>query len=52
MLLRPSSTKTDSSLPPLDVWAWKQLGERGTELTGYRVHSVFEDFTWDKSATR
>jgi hypothetical protein len=23
----------------------------GTELTGYAVHSVFEDFTWDKSVT-
>jgi hypothetical protein len=51
VLLRPSSTKTDAALPPLDVWAWKQLGERGTALTGYRVHSVFEDFTWDKDET-
>ena len=51
MLLRPSSTKADSALPPVDVWTWKQLGERGTELTKYPVHSVFEDFTWDKSET-
>ena len=43
--------KPDSSLPPLDVWAWKQLGERGTALTGYPVHSVFEDFTFDKTDT-
>jgi hypothetical protein len=51
VLLRPSSTKADSGLPALDVWAWKQLGARGTELTSYRVHSVFEDFTWDKDDT-
>ncbi len=51
VLLRPSSTKADSSLAPLDVWTWKQLGERGQALTGYTVHSVFEDFTWDKSDT-
>ena len=51
VLLRPSSTKADSTLAPADVWMWKELGRPGTELTGYRVHSVFEDFTWDKSAT-
>ncbi len=51
VLLRPSSTKADSSLPPLDVWAWTELGARCTELTGYPVHSVFEDFTWDKNET-
>ena len=33
------------------MWTWKQLGERGTALTGYTVHSVFEDFTFDKSDT-
>ncbi len=51
VLLRPSSTQADSALPPTDVWTWKQLGARGVELTGYPVHSVFEDFTWDKSDT-
>jgi hypothetical protein len=51
ILLRPSSTKPDSKLDPLDVWTWSRLGERGTALTGYPVHSVFEDFTWDRSET-
>ena len=51
VLLRPSSTQPDSKLPPEDVWAWKQLGEIGTRLTGYPVHSVYEDFTWDPSDT-
>jgi hypothetical protein len=51
VLLRPSSMVSDRSMPPVDVWAWKQLGERGQSLTGYTVHSVFEDFTFDPSDT-
>lgn len=51
VLLRPSSTAADSALPPGDVWAWKQLATRGTELTGYPAHSVYEDFTWDPNDT-
>ncbi len=51
VLLRPSSTAADSTLPPNDVWVWKQLAERGTALTGYPGHSVYEDFTWDPSET-
>ena len=48
VLLRPSSTQPDSALPPGDVWVWSELGKRATELTGYPVHSVYEDFTWDR----
>jgi Zinc carboxypeptidase len=51
VLLRPSSTQPDSKLPPTDVWLYRQLGERATALTGYPVHSVFEDFTWDRNET-
>lgn len=51
VLLRPSSVKADSALSPVDIWTWKELGARGTALTGYPVHSVFEDFTWDKTET-
>jgi len=50
-LLRPSSTKPDSKLPPEDVWTFKELGRFCTEATGYPVHSVYEDFTWDTSDT-
>lgn len=50
-LLRPSSTRSDSSLPPFDMWAFKELAKVGTELTSYPAHSVFEDLTWDKSDT-
>jgi hypothetical protein len=51
VLLRPSSTRRDSAVAPLDIWVWTELGKRGTELTGYTVHSVYEDFTFDKSET-
>jgi len=51
VLLRPSSVAADATLPPVDVWVWKELGTRGHELTGYTVHSVYEDFTFDKSDT-
>ena len=47
LLLRPSSTKSDSDLPAADVWRWTRLGEKATELSGYPVHSVYEDFTFD-----
>ena len=50
-LLRPSSVKPDSALPPYDVWVYKELGAEGARLTGYPVHSVYEDLTWDKSDT-
>lgn len=50
-LLRPSSTAADSTLPPNDVWVWKQFAERGTALTGYSAHGLFDDFTWDTSDT-
>jgi hypothetical protein len=49
VLLRPSSTEADSALPPRDVWTWNQLGAQGTAMTAYPVHSLYEDFTWDKS---
>lgn len=48
VLLRPSSVKPDSELPPLDVWVYKELGEKGTELTGCPAYQCFEDFTFDK----
>ena len=34
VLLRPSSTAADATLPPNDVWVWKQFAETGTALTG------------------
>jgi len=50
-LLRPSSTRADATLPPFDLWVFKELAKTGTELTSYPAHSVYEDLTWDKSDT-
>jgi len=51
VLLRPSSTASDSTLPPLDLWVFKQLADAATARHGYQSHSVYEDFTWDKAET-
>jgi len=51
VVLRPSSVMPDAELPPVDLWTWKELGRAATEMTTYPVHSVFEDFTWDRSKT-
>ena len=50
-MLRPSSTRPDSTLPPFDIWVYNELGKVGVQHTGYPVHSVYEDLTWDKSDT-
>ena len=44
-------TVADAALPPLDLYVWKTFAEKGTALTGYTAHSVFEDFTFDQSDT-
>jgi hypothetical protein len=49
VLLRPSSTRSDADLPPVDLDVWKRFAATGETLTGYRTHSVFEDFTRDRS---
>jgi len=47
-ILRPSCTKPDSKLPPLDVHIYKTIGAKGKELTGYPDISTYEDYTVDK----
>ena len=45
-ILRPSSSKPDTSLDPHDLAAYKAVGARGTERTGYPCLSVFEGFRY------
>ena len=45
VILRPSSHRRDHELDVLDVQLFKTLGKMGTELTGYPVISIYEDFT-------
>jgi murein tripeptide amidase MpaA len=46
VLLRPYGTKSDDALPAEDLWTFKKIGEKGTELTGYPAISVFHDFKY------
>ena len=50
-MLRPSSTRADSTMPPLDIWVFNEFGNLSVQHTGYPVHSVYEDLTWDKNET-
>jgi len=46
VLLRPYGTKSDEELPAEDLWTYKKIGARGTEITGYPSVSVFHDFKY------
>jgi murein tripeptide amidase MpaA len=49
--LRPYAGRPDEDLPTQDLRAYKIVGERGTELTGYPAVSVFHDFKYDPKQT-
>jgi murein tripeptide amidase MpaA len=49
--LRPYAGHPDEDLPTHDLRAYKIIGERGTELTGYPAVSVFHDFKYDPKQT-
>lgn len=46
VILRPSSDKPDDQLPIDDLWTYKEIGQRGTELTGYPHVSIFHGFRY------
>lgn len=50
--LRPSLVEPDSTLPRFDLALYKTIGAMGTELTGYPVISVYEEFTNDPDKPR
>jgi murein tripeptide amidase MpaA len=45
--LRPYGTKSDEGLPTFDLRVFKEIGNKGTELTGYPNVSVYHDFRYD-----
>jgi hypothetical protein len=49
--LRPYAGRPDDDFPTVDLRAYKIIGERGTELTGYPAVSVFHDFKYDPKQT-
>jgi murein tripeptide amidase MpaA len=48
VILRPSSLRADDDLAKPDVRVFKAIGDLGTEETGYRCVSIFQDFAYDK----
>lgn len=46
VILRSYSTKADSEMEVSDLWVYKQMGNIGTEITGYRNVSTFHDFLY------
>lgn len=45
--LRPPTKGADDTLPTQDLRTYKQLGEKGKEITGYPAVSVFHEFKYD-----
>jgi murein tripeptide amidase MpaA len=48
VLLRPHSDKPDEKMPEQDLGAYRAIGERGREITGYPPLSVYHDFRYSR----
>ena len=46
VLLRPYGDKSDEALPAEDLWTYRTIGQKGTDLTGYPAISVYHDFRY------
>ena len=46
VLLRPYDGKSDDEFPAEDLWTYKKIGEKGTQLSGYPNISVFHEFKY------
>ena len=46
VLLRPFGGQPDSKMVPEDLWTFKKIGSKGTELTGYPSIGVYEEFRY------
>ncbi len=44
--LRPPARYPDDDMAPEDLWAFKAIGKKATELTGYPAVSTFHDFKY------
>jgi murein tripeptide amidase MpaA len=50
--LRPSLVAPDAVIPKFDLALYKAIGAMGTQITGYPVISVYEEFTSDPDQPR
>jgi murein tripeptide amidase MpaA len=46
VILRPYSTHPDEHFPVEDLEIYKLIGEKGTQITGYKCVSVYHDFRY------
>ena len=46
VLLRPYDDRADDEFPAEDLWTFKKIGEKGTQLTGYPNVSCYHDFRY------
>ncbi len=46
VLLRPYDDRSDDEMPAEDLWTFRKIGDKGTQLTGYPHASVFHDFKY------
>jgi murein tripeptide amidase MpaA len=44
--LRPPSSQPEDSIPAEDLWTYKEIGAKGTEMTGYPAISVYHEFRY------
>lgn len=44
--LRPPARYPDNDMAPEDLWAFKDIGKKGTEMTGYPAVSTWHDFKY------
>lgn len=44
--LRPPSRMPDDDIPPEDLWAFKAIGKKGQEMTGYPAISNYHEFRY------
>jgi murein tripeptide amidase MpaA len=45
-ILRPPSRMPEDDLPAEDVWTFKTIGKKGTEITGYPAIAVYHEFRY------
>jgi murein tripeptide amidase MpaA len=46
VLLRPYDYQDDEKFLAEDLWTYKKIGDKGTEITGYPAVSVYHDFRY------
>jgi murein tripeptide amidase MpaA len=46
VILRPFSDREDKEMPAEDLWTYKEIGKKGTEITGYPNVSVYHEFLY------